>query len=239
MRAFADLLETTSPAGSTTEARNLTTQANVKTALRIADTNSDGLIDFLIPRVSKLIVDDCKLASDSTGSAPTFARETLTATWQIEPGYTDPSSQYACRGVDLFLPWRLPVYSIDSVVEDGITLTVNTHYRLVAAKPGRLRRLSSDTPVDWSPGKIVVIFEAGFDVAASLAENIDPSIEMAAIEQIKAMLFAANRDPSVRSENVYDVAAVSYSVPGGDVMGANVLLPTVRDMLTQWRKPRA
>ena len=107
----------------------------------------------------------------------------------------------------------------------------------MSARPGRLRRVSSDTPVDWSPGKIVVVFKAGFDVTTSLATNIDPVIETAAIEQIKAMLYAANRDPALRSENVPDVAAVSWSVPGGDVMGTDVLLPTVRDMLSDWRKP--
>ena len=230
MRAFADLLETTAAAASTTTARNLTTQANVKTALKIAVSTSDALIDFLIPRVTKLIVDDCKLASDAAGSTPTFARETLRATWQVDP-------EGACRGVDLYLPWRLPVFSIDSVVEDGATRTVATDFVLMSANPGRLRRVAADEPVEWSPGKIVVVFKAGFDVATSLATNIDPGIEMAAIEQIKAMLFAANRDPAIRSENVPDVAAVTWSVPGGDTMGANVLLPTVRDMLSPWRKP--
>ena len=48
---------------------------------------------------------------------------------------------------------------------------------------------------------------------------------------------AADRDPTLRSENVPDVASLSYSVPGGDVMGANVLLPAVRDMLAPWRNP--
>ena len=71
----------------------------------------------------------------------------------------------------------------------------------------------------------------------SLATNIDAAIEAAAIEQIKGMLFAADRDPTIRSENVPDLAAVSYSVPGGDVMGAHVLLPAVRDMLAPWRNP--
>ena len=90
---------------------------------------------------------------------------------------------------------------------------------------------------EWNTGKIVVTFKAGFSVATSLATNIDAAIEAAAIEQIKAMLFAADRDPTIRSENVPDIAAVSYSVPGGDVMGANVLLPAVRDMLAPWRNP--
>lgn len=236
MRAFADFLETTSAAASTTTARNLTTTANVKTALKISVSTWDDLFTFLIPRVTKMIVDDCRLASDASGSVPTFARETLRATWQVDPDAYSGNDQ-TVRGVDLFLPWRLPVYSIDSVVEDGNTRTVSTDYVLMSSRPGRLRRVSSDTPVEWSTGKIVVVFKAGFDVTSSLATSIDPVIESAAIEQIKAMFYAANRDPALRSENVPDVAAVSWSVPGGDTMGANALLPTVRDMLAPWRKP--
>lgn len=228
MLAFADLLDTTAASAATTAARNLTTTAAVKVALRITNTASDALIDSLIPRVTRLIEDDCGLASDAAGSVPTFGRETLRATWNVET--------CGSRGVDLFLPWRLPVFSIDSVVENGTTLTVSTDYVLMAAKPGRLRRMSSDTPVEWNTGKIVVVFKAGFSTTTSLATNIDPGIEAAAIEQVKAMLYAANRDPTIRSENVPDVAALSYSVPGGDVMGANVLLPAVRSMLEEWRK---
>jgi hypothetical protein len=234
MRAFADFLETTAAAASSTTARNLTTTANVKTALKIGVSTSDALIDFLIPRVTKLIVDDCKLASDATGSVPTFARETLRATWQVEASSGD---SLLGRGSDLFLPWRVPVFSIDAVVEDGVALVASTDYVMLGARPGRLQRVSDDTPVDWSTAKIVVTFKAGFDVATSLATNIDPVIETAAIDQIKAMLFAAGRDPALRSENVPDVAAVTWSVPGGDTMGASALLPTVRDMLTPWRKP--
>jgi len=236
MRAFADLLETTAVAASTTAARNLTTTDNVKTALKISVATHDALIAFLILRVNKMIVDDCKLASDASGSVPTFARETLRATWQVDPTAYAGNDQ-TIRGVDLFFPWRLPVYSIDSVVEDGNTRTVSTDYVLMSARPGRLRRVSSDTPVEWSTGKIVIVFKAGFDITSSLATTIDPVIEMAAIEQVKAMFYAANRDPALRSENVPDVAAVSWSVPGGDTMGANALLPTVRDMLAPWRKP--
>lgn len=231
MRAISDLLETTNAAASTAVARNLTSTANVKTALKISTTASDGLIDFLIPRVTKLIVDDCRLAADATGSVPTFARETLRATWHVD---VDPLA----RGIDIFLPWRVPLYTVDSVVEDGIALVANTDYVLTGTRPGCLRRVSDGTPVEWSVAKIVVTFKAGFDTATSLATNIDPVLEMAAIEQVKAMLYAADRDPAVRSANVPDVAAISWSVPGGDTMGASALLPTVRDMIAPWRKPR-
>lgn len=226
MRAFPDLLETVTAAASTTTARSLTTSANVKTALVISNTDSDTLIAALIPRVSALVVSWCRLASDDAGAQPTFGRETLRATWQA-----------GClnRGCDLWLPWRLPVTSIDSVTEDGTALTVSTDYVRIGARPGRLRRMSDDEPSCWSQAKIVVEFKAGF--ASPASDNVDPAIEAAVIEQIKGMLLGADRDPAIRSESSPDLASVSYSVTGGDVMGASVLLPTVRDMLAPWRNP--
>lgn len=226
MSAFPDLLETVTAAASTTAARSLTTTAKVKTALKITTTDSDSLIDALIPRVSALIVAWCRLAKDDAGGVPTFGRETLRATWQ-------PCN--VNRGRDLWLPWRLPVASIDSVTEDGTSLTVTTDYVRVGARPGRLRRVSDGSPTDWSSTAIVVTFKAGW--AATLADNVEAELEAAAIEQIKAHLFAADRDPTIRSEAAPDLASVSYSVVGGDTMGASVLLPAVRDMLAQYRNP--
>lgn len=227
MRAFPDLLETVTAAASTTAARSLTSRANVKTALKISDTASDTLIDALIPRVSALIVAWCRLAADDAGSVPTFGRETLRATWQACTGD---------RGSDLWLPWRLPVSSIDSVTENGSTLNVITDYVRLGARPGRLRRVSDGEATSWSSSAVIVEFKAGF--AATLADNVDATIEAAVIEQLKAMLKAADRDPALRSEAVPDLASRSFSVTGGDVMGASVLLPAVRDMLTPWRCPQ-
>jgi hypothetical protein len=229
MRAFADLLETTAAATDDATNRSLTTSTKVKEALRITDSNSDTISAALIPRATALIVAWCRLARDASGAKPTFARETLRATWHAET--------IAGRGSELYLPWRVPLFSIDSVVEAETTLAVSTDYVVLGSTPGVLRRISTDTPIEWSTGKIVVTFKAGFAVTTSLATNIDAAIEAACIEQIKGMLFAADRDPTIRSENVPDLAAVSYSVPGGDVMGANVLLPAVRDMLAPWRNP--
>ena len=98
MRAFADLLETTTAAASSTAARNLTTTANVKAALKITDSASDTLIDALIPRATQLIVDGCRLARDAAGAIPTFGRETLRATWYVEPEFWREVSLVSVRG---------------------------------------------------------------------------------------------------------------------------------------------
>lgn len=226
MKSFADLLETVTAASAADADRNLVTVEAVKTALRISNADSDALIAALIPRVTQLVVDHCRLARDGSGGKPTFARETLRATWQ---------AGYQCRGLDLHLPWRPVVSSIDSVVEDGATLTAGTDFVSAGGRSGRLRRLNGDRPKVWSPAKIVVTFKAGF--AATLSANIDKAVEAAAIEQLRGWVLGADRDPTVRSVNSPDIGAESYSVPGGDVMGGFVLYPQVRDMLAPWRNP--
>lgn len=229
MRSFADLLETTAAASTSDAARNLTALASVKAGLQITTTDADALIDDLIPRVTQLVVDHCRLAQDNSGNVPTFARETLRATWYVDDGGRDE---------ELLLPWRVPLYSIDSVVEDGAALVAGTDFLQVGKRAGKLRRLSGDRATCWSANKIVVTFKAGF--AATLSTTVDQALEAAMIEQLRGMVFAAGRDPNVRSENMPDVGSVSYTTPGGDTLGAlsaPALSPAVRAMLQPWRNP--
>lgn len=225
MRAFADLLEAVLTADAGDTARNLTTLAAVKTALKITGNDQDGLIGDLIPRVTQLIVNHCRLAT-AVGANPTFALETLRATWHPEAA--------VCRGEVVFLPWRPPVFSIDTVVENGVTLTAGADF-LAEGDRRRLRRMSGGAPFLWSAGQIVATWKAGF--SSVLSANVDDALEAAAIEQIKAMLFAAKRDPALLSENLPGLIASTWAVPGGDTIGANVLLPGVRAALAPWRRP--
>lgn len=208
----ADLLATTAAVASS-GARWLTTRTNVKAAMRITNTDYDTLIDLLIPQASALIVGGCGLAVDKAGSIPSFGLETLVATYR-ERGLD--------RGEALTLPWRVPVASITSIVEDGSTLVAGTDYELVSVRPGKIRRLTDGSPTWWSSAAIVVTFTAGW----SLPGSVPPDMEAAAIEQVRAMVHAADRDPAIRSENTPDVAAVSYALPGGDTF-KGVLLPQV------------
>lgn len=212
----AGLLETVTPQDEATK-RWLTTRVNVKAALLILDTSRDTLIDTLISRASALIADACGLAADAQGGVASFAREDLRATWF-------PSCWN--RGPVLALPWRLPVSEIISVLVDGEARSPG-EYRLLAAKPGRLQFLSDGLPACWSWAKIVVTFKAGWDLPA----NVPADLELAAIEQVRAMVHAASRDPAVRSASVADVGSASYALPGGDTFGG-VLLPQVVDILS-------
>lgn len=209
---LADLLETTS-AVANSGARWLTSRTNVKAAMGITSTDSDALIDLVIPQASALIVGGCGLAVDKAGSIASFGLETLKATYR-ERGID--------RGEELTLPWRVPVAGITTMVEDGETLVAGTDFELVSTRPGKLRRLEDGSPTWWSSAAIVVTFTAGW----SLPGSVPPDMEAAVIDQVRAMVYAAKRDPAVRSENVPDLAAVSYSLPGGDTF-KGVLLPQV------------
>jgi hypothetical protein len=241
MRTFSDLLETVTPVANAA-ARQLTTTANVKAMLGITDSSTDTIINSLIDRATGQMADYCKLARDVVGNRPTFGTEVLRATWypahfhpQFGPyrGNNNPDSWR--RGPSLYLPWRVPISLIDSVTEDGTTLTLGTDYKFTGGFSGELKRFDGDgaTPKHWSHLEVVVQFESGWSLPAS----VPPEVEAACIEQVRYVFLGRQRDRSVRSEAVPDLATIAYSVPGGDVMGASGLLPDVRDALEPYRNP--
>jgi hypothetical protein len=213
------LFEVVTPAASAA-ARRLTTAAYV--AATMSAPPSNAILEAYIDEVSAKAADFCSLARDSIGSVPTFAAETVRATWFITDG----------RDSELLLPWRVPVTSISSVVEDGLTLTANTDYRLMGA--GVLLRLSSDVPIPWSSGKIVVVYVAGW--AATLSTNAPADLQAAVAEQVKYRAWARDRDPGLRSESEPDVYSASYAIAGGDNVGESGMLVQVESALNTYRR---
>lgn len=214
----ADLFEVTSTE-IVLASRRLTSATNVQTALGIGSTDTT-LIESIIDRVSALVVQYCNLAKDVSGKAPTFAQETCRATWYIG----------SRSGADLVLPWRAPMSSITSVVEDDVTLTAADDYQLTAG--GLLRRLSDDASICWSTGKIVVVYVAGW---TSLPTNVPPDLEARVIDQVKMEYQARKRDPSLRSEAVPDVYQASFLIAGGDSIGESGLLVSLEGALGPYR----
>src|SRR4051812_6538157 len=112
MSTDAPIFAVTTPAASIA-ARRLTTAAKVQAVLFGGTATDTTVIESMIDRVSALAATYCNLASDAAGTFPTFARETCRATWR---------PIVCARGCVLALPWRTPITSISSVVEDGVTL---------------------------------------------------------------------------------------------------------------------
>lgn len=215
---FADLFEVTSTEVALAS-RRLTTAAVVRATIG-SPSADDTLIETIIDRVSALAVRYCNLALDITGKAPTFAQETCRATW----------FKASCsRRQKLILPWRIPVTAITSVVEDGVTLAT-TDYQITGG--GLLLRLSDDTPIDWSAGKIVVVYTAGW---SSLSANAPVDIQALVIEQVKMMYLGRDQDPAIRSETIPDVHQISRAVAGGDSLGDSGLLVTLEGALDPYR----
>lgn len=220
MSASADLFEVTVAAGGAS-ARRITTTAYV--AAMMSTSPGDDALNSYIDEVSAKVARFCGLAADAAMTPPTFASETLRATWYV-----------TChdRGDKLLLPWRIPVSSITSIVEAGVTLTTGTDYRLLPG--GMVLRLAGDseTPTCWSTAKIVIVYVAGW---ATLSTNAPADLQAAVAEQVKYRVFAKDRDPALRSENEPDVYAASYAVAGGENIGPSGLLIQVESALAPYR----
>ena len=200
-------------------ARRLTSAANVNAVLGQGSTVDQALLESAIDRVSAQCAEYCNLAKDIAGALPTFGAETLEATWL---------ATNCSRDHELLLPWRVPVTSISSVGEDGVTLS-STDYQTKAG--GILERICSDAPMCWSSRKIVVVYVAGW----SLPANVPPDLEGQVIEQVKYAYKSRARDGSIRSKSVPDLYSVSYAVPGGDSIGESGLFLPLERALDSYR----
>lgn len=200
-------------------ARRLTTAAKVQEALRLGAVDTT-LIESIIDAVSGECARFCNLARAVGGPVPTFGLEVVRATWLGSD--LDRTSM-------LILPWRAPITTVGSVIENGVTLVMNTGFRLLGS--GVLERMTDDAPVCWSTGKIVVSYTAGW----SLPTDVPAELEGQVIEQVKMKYLATDRDPALRSENTPDLWSGSYAVAGGDSIGESGLLKSLEAALAPFR----
>lgn len=216
----ASLFEVVTPAANAA-ARRITTAAYV--AATMSAPPADAVLEAYIDEVSAKVAQFCGLAIDTAMTPPTFASETLRATWFTADCH---------RGEKLLMPWRVPVSSITSVVENGVTLTSGDDYRLIGG--AMLLRLNGDgeTPSCWSTGKIVIVYVAGW---TTLSTNAPADLQAAIAEQVKYRVFAKDRDPALRSESEPDVYSASYAVAGGENIGLSGLLIQVESALAPYR----
>lgn len=204
------LFEVTTAAASAA-ARRLTTVAAVTAIMDEGDVPTDADIEAKIDAVTQQFATAANLASDGI-NIPTFASEGLRATWDL-----------GCeRGRDLMLPWRPSVTAIASVVEDGVTLTSGTDFKL---RPGGvLRRYCNGVPICWSSAVIVVSYTAGW----SLPDGAPDDLAEACAEQVKYRLLTKTANPGLRSYTVNDLRSETYNVPGGDTVTTEGLLVNVQ-----------
>ncbi|MCW5733483.1 MAG: hypothetical protein KIS73_05130 [Enhydrobacter sp.] len=206
---------------ATAAARRLTTAAKVQALLFGGATTDTALLEALIDRASAMAAAYCNLARDAAGLPPTFSREVCRATWR--PGM-------AARTGSLMMPWRYPITAIGPVVADGVTLQAADY----GMRGASLERLDSDGALStWPAAGIVVDFTAGWPIPEP--DAVPSEIEVAVIDQVKAMYQGRRRDPALRSETTDGVGSASYSVAGGDSIGRSGLLLSVEATLDAYR----
>lgn len=133
---------------------------------------------------------------------------------------------------NLLLP-ELPVVSVDTVVEDGETLTVDDDYEL--GNYGQLWRVNRR----WAAGNqiVVVTYDHGYE---TIPDDVVAVCTRAASRAYQAGLKAedASGVPGIASKSLGDFA-VSFASEGNEgVMGASaarMLLLSEKDMLNKYR----
>ena len=219
------LFEVITPAADAV-ARRLTTVAAVAALMDEADVPEDddvlGHIDFVSAQMARA----AGLAVDAAGRIPTFASETCRATWRATSCY---------RSSELSLPWRWPVTSITSVVENDVTLVLGTDFLLLPRAV--IQRISSDAPIRWSSTKIVANYLAGW--ASVLSTNAPSDLSGAAAEQVKYRILSRETNRGLRSYTVNDLRSETFNLPGGDSITKDGLLNDVDAQLEPYRNETA
>lgn len=140
----------------------------------------------------------------------------------------------------IYLP-ELPVLSVDLVVEDGTTLTIDDDYKLGAH--GILYRVSSGYPRRWAYGiqVVTITYDHGY---YDIPEDIVGVCANAAGRKYQAGLKSADSGgiPGVASKSLGDFSVSFQSEAGGGVgeglmgaSGARFLLLSEKDILDRYR----
>ncbi len=117
---------------------------------------------------------------------------------------------------------RFPIASIASISEDGVTL-ISGDYEYDAASE-IVRRIDDDAVAAWSAAKIIVTYEAGYD----LPSDVPHEIEQAALIVLKHLYFGTARDPAARAEVIDGRGQHDLQRQRGDGAGRRASVRTSR-----------
>lgn len=148
-----------------------------------------------------------------------LARETLREVYRLEE--PEPHLPLA----------RVPLVSITSIVEDGVTLTTDDWE--ADSEAGLLYRLSTDCRISWQARRIVVTYVAGYILPGAGVANLPADIERACLVTIASMAAGTGRDPQLRSESADGIGSASWLDPRAE----DGALPwSAAALLAPWRR---
>jgi hypothetical protein len=176
-------------------------ERRVAIGLAYDDDSRDEELEAMGLRVAARITSACAVAIDGIVQ-PTLRLERVRDTFRLKSGQAA-----------LYLS-RRPVMSISGLTEDGVVLTEGADFE-INVTTGKVTRLRSDTETCWSCAKVVVEYDAGYEIVPD------------ALKAIAAQLLATywdtrGIDPMEKSLNIPGVIATERWVDSG----ADGQLPT-------------
>jgi hypothetical protein len=221
----SSLLEIVTPSASA----DLTTLARVKSELKQATNENDGLLKAKIAEASSDVQAAIGFALPSEGIRETFFHSNNSlrriGLWRSDGPGTG----------ELFLR-RVPVTAIQSVTLDDCVVPAG-EYRLDSVT-GQLYRLDQcGYACDWYYFKsIIVLYTGGYVLPGNPSPTLPPAIEGAVVDLVQQFWFTRGQDPSIKSENIPGVRQIDRWV--GSVGDPDLLPPTVLQRLSPFRRPR-
>ena len=164
-------------------------------------------------RIAATIARICKVAP--AGSVPvTMRSETLSETFRLSQARR-------------FLPLaRRPIGAILTVTEADTALA-STDFEIDASS-GLLGRLSSDDPSTWACGKIIVTYEAGWQV-------VPADLKLAAAKLAQMVWAEQSREPGLKRENIPNVIEREYWVPpSSDPLASTEVMELLAPYINDW-----
>jgi len=175
---------------------DLTDLATVQDELGSDGGESDERLQRYITAASKWLAGECRRV---------FGKERVAETFRN-------GEAFECLVLD-----RRPVVVVSSVpqivsiVEDGETLAAADYE--VDVEGAMLYRLRDDRRARWSGAKIVVTYDAGYDLPGAAPDDL----EEACIELVKGRNAARKRDPALRAVETPDVLREEFWVGAADL----------------------
>lgn len=189
----------------------------LRAAVNISDSSRDADLQRIGKRVAAVIAAACKVATDGV-TPPTLRLETVSDTFRQNRwfGRRPQRDRDSLEGDETLYLSRRPIASVASVVEAGVTLDPGSFE--IRAGTGALVRLNNDVPMQWARNKIVIVYDAGWDVVPDgLKRAAEQLMQIYWSQQVKDPLVRQVSIPGVLERQFWIGAATDPAVPQ-DVM---------------------
>lgn len=174
--------------------RGLLTIEQLRAAVGATNNSSDTTLNALGARVSAAIMKACRVVSDGV-HPPTLRKETIVETFRRPSFWANGSWPFADseKMRHALILARAPAVSVASIMADATALDVS-QFELRAAD-GIVVRLSGDQPTAWLNWKIVVTYDAGYDV-------VPDDLALIASQFVQILWWQDGRDPNKKVDAV-------------------------------------